>query len=61
MPDICTFLLSLTIVGSVETAPGVMYVQYLEHPYIEEIYVYEEEYSGCLLEEPDGGVSVQPS
>ena len=48
--DFCTFMLSLTIVGAVEAQPNIMFVQYIddETRHVEELYVYTEDYIGCL-------------
>ena len=48
MTELCAFLLSLTIVGAYETRPGVMYLQYLDNGEIEEIYIYEDNYTQCF-------------
>ena len=48
--EFCSFLLSITIVGAVETTPNIMYVQYIddETKHVEEIYVYRDDYLACL-------------
>ena len=45
--ELCSFILSLLIVGATETRPGIMRVQYLENNLVEEIYVYTEDYLSC--------------
>ena len=45
--ELCSFILSLLIVGATETRPGIMRVQYLEGNLVEEIYVYTEDYLSC--------------
>ena len=46
--ELCSFILSLVIVGAYEGRPGIMQVQYLENETVEEIYVYTEDYISCL-------------
>ena len=46
--ELCSFILSLVIVGAYEGRPGIMQVQYLENQTVEEIYVYTEDYLKCL-------------
>jgi hypothetical protein len=46
--ELCSFILSLVIVGAYEGRPGIMQVQYLENETIQEIYVYTEDYLKCL-------------
>ena len=53
--ELCSFILSLVIVGAYEGRPGIMQVQYLENETVEEIYVYTEDYLQCW----DNGVPVQ--
>ena len=53
--ELCSLILSLTIVGAYETRPGIMYVQYLDHTNIEELYVYTEDYVNCW----DNGIPVE--
>ena len=45
--ELCSFILSLVIVGAYEGRPGIMQVQYLENQTVEEIYVYTEDYLAC--------------
>jgi len=45
--ELCSFLLSLVIVGAYEGRPGIMQVQYLENETVHEIYVYTEDYLRC--------------
>ena len=53
--ELCSFILSLVIVGAYEGRPGIMQVQYLENETVEEIYVYTEDYISCL----EDGVPIQ--
>ena len=53
--ELCSFILSLVIVGAYEGRPGIMQVQYLNNETVEEIYVYTEDYISCL----EDGVSIQ--
>jgi len=45
--ELCSFILSLVIVGAYEGRPGIMQVQYLENETVQEIYVYTEDYLRC--------------
>jgi len=45
--ELCSFILSLVIVGAYEGRPGIMQVQYLENETVQEIYVYTEDYLKC--------------
>ena len=45
--ELCSLILSLVIVGAVESRPGIMHVEYLENETLEEIYVYTEDYLNC--------------
>ena len=45
--ELCSFILSLVIVGAYESRPGIMHVEYLENETVEEIYVYTEDYLKC--------------
>ena len=54
---ICSFLLSVAIVGAYESRPGIMHVEYLDQnnvETVEEIYLYTEDYLKCW----DNGVPV---
>lgn len=53
--ELCSFILSLVIVGAYEGRPGIMQVQYLENETVQEIYVYTEDYLRCL----EDGLPVQ--
>ena len=53
--ELCSFILSLVIVGAYEGRPGIMQVQYLENETVEEIYVYTEDYISCW----EDGVPIQ--
>ena len=55
--ELCSYLLSLMIVGAYETRPGIMYVELLDTntQTIEEAYVYTEDYLKCW----DDGISVR--
>ena len=47
---ICSFLLSVAIVGAVETRPGIMHIEYLDQydvEKVEEIYLYTDDYLKC--------------
>ena len=55
--ELCSFILSLVIVGAYEGRPGIMQVQYLENETVQEIYVYTEDYLACW----DGGFPIQQS
>lgn len=46
--ELCSLILSLTIVGAYEGKPGIMQVQYLENETVQEIYVHTEDYINCL-------------
>jgi len=52
--ELCSFILSLVIVGAYEGRPGIMQVQYLENKTVEEIYVYTEDYLACW----DNGIPI---
>ena len=45
--ELCSFILSLVIVGAYEGRPGTMQVQYLENETVQEIYVNTEDYLAC--------------
>ena len=45
--ELCSFILSLVIVGAYEVRPGTMQVQYLENETVQEIYVNTEDYLAC--------------
>ena len=45
--ELCSFILSLAIVGAYEGRPGIMQVQYLENQTVQEIYVYTKDYLRC--------------
>ena len=45
--ELCSLILSLTIVGAYEGRPGTMQVQYLENETVQEIYVNTEDYLRC--------------
>ena len=53
--EICSFILSLVIVGAYETRPGIMYVEFLENDTVHDAYVYTEDYLSCW----ENGVPVQ--
>jgi hypothetical protein len=53
--EICSFILSLVIVGAYETRPGIMYVEFLENDTVQELYVYTDDYLSCW----DNGVPVR--
>ena len=54
--ELCSFILSLVIVGAYEGRPGTMQVQYLENETVQEIYVYTEDYLACW----DNPIRVRP-
>jgi hypothetical protein len=54
--ELCSLIISLVIVGAVETRPGIMQVQYLENETVQEIYVYTEDYLACW----DNPIRVRP-
>ena len=57
---ICSFLLSVAIVGAYEIKPGIMHIEYLDQydvEKVEEIYLYTDDYLKCW----DNGVPVQQS
>ena len=45
--ELCSFILSLVIVGAYEGTPGLMQVQYLDNQTVEEIYVKTDDYLRC--------------
>ena len=45
--EICSFILSLVIVGAYETRPGIMYIEYLENNTVKDAVIYTEEYLKC--------------
>ena len=55
--ELCSFILSLVIVGAYEGRPGIMQVQYLENETVQEVYVYTEDYLACW----DNSIPVQQS
>ena len=55
--EICSFILSLVIVGAYETRPGIMYVEFLENDTVQELYVYTDDYLSCW----DNGVPLRES
>ena len=55
--QLCSFILSLVIVGAYEGKPGIMQVQYLENETVQEVYVYTEDYLACW----DNSIPVQQS
>ena len=47
---ICSFILSVAIVGAYEIKPGVMHIEYLDQnnvETVEEIYLYTDDYLKC--------------
>ena len=46
----CEFLLSILIVGAVESEPGWFKIEYLQQEQVEEIYIPEHEYVKCSPE-----------
>ena len=55
--QLCSFILSLVIVGAYEGRPGIMQVQYLENETVQEVYVYTEDYLACW----DNPIPVRPA
>ena len=55
--EICSFILSLVIVGAYEIRPGIMYVEFLENDTVQELYVYTDDYLSCW----DNGVPLRES
>ena len=45
--ELCSFILSLAIVGAYEIRPGIMYVEFLENDTVNDAYVYTEDYLSC--------------
>ena len=45
--ELCSFILSLAIVGAYEIRPGIMYVEFLENDTVKDAYVYTEDYLSC--------------
>ena len=45
--EICSFILSLVIVGAYETRPGIMYIEYLDNNTVKDAVLYTEDYLSC--------------
>ena len=52
--EICSFILSLAIVGAYEVRPGMMHVEYLQNDTVNDAFIYTDEYLKCW----DNGVPV---
>ena len=45
--EICSFILSLAIVGAYEISPGMMHVEYLQNDTVNDAFIYTDEYLKC--------------